>query len=110
MAWLSIGSAIALDRGEWVTVGEIQSNILRMRFLFLGSSPTTIVYGSLRERYASNLYNSRWYNLYPKSSESEVLILDPVPAFDGTIYATRHIEVKQRGNSPDWQVQIDQWL
>ncbi|NEQ47013.1 MAG: hypothetical protein F6K00_27115 [Leptolyngbya sp. SIOISBB] len=110
MAWLSVGSAIATNRGEWVRVGDLQSNILRLRYTFAGNAPSRVIYGALRERFAANLYNSRWYTLYPKVGGAEVLVLEPIPAFQGTIYATRGIEVKQRGNAPDWQIQIDQWL
>ncbi|MEM9118221.1 MAG: hypothetical protein AAGD09_10105 [Cyanobacteria bacterium P01_F01_bin.56] len=108
MAWLSVGRVTATR--DWVNVGTIQSNILRLQYTFLGQVPSRVIYGALRERYELLLYNSRWYNLYPKSGDSEVLVLDPTPGFEGTIYEARTIQVKQRAAGTDWQVQIDQWV
>ena len=108
MAWLSVGSATATR--NWGNVGTIQSNILRLKYTFIGDVPSRVIYGSLRERYELLLYNSRWYSLYPKSVDSEVLVLDRAPGFEGTLYETRTIQIKKRADDPDWQVQIDQWL
>ena len=108
MAWLNVGNVTATR--DWVNVGTIQSNILRLKYTFIGNVPSRVIYGSLRERYELLLYNSRWYNLYPKSVDSEVLVLDRARGFEGTIYEARTIQVKKRADGPDWQVQIDQWL
>lgn len=110
MAWLSVGSASAIER-SWSNVGPIQSDILRLRYTFSGDVPSRPIQGFLRERYDINLYNSRWYNLYPKTPETEVLILDRSPGFEGTIYQARTLQVRKRGSdSFNWIVHIDQWL
>lgn len=110
MAWLNVGSASALER-SWSNVGPIQSDILRLRYTFFGDVPSRPIQGFLRERYELNLYNSRWYTLYPKSPETEVLILDRAPGFEGGVYQSRSLQVRKRGSdSFNWSVQIDQWL
>lgn len=108
MAWLNVGSRLATR--DWENVGEVQSNILRLTYSFLGDLPSGVIYGALRERYEFNLYNSRWYHLYPKAVASEVLVLDRARGFEGTAYQTRTLQVKKRGDSVDWQIQIEQWL
>ena len=108
MAWLNVGSRLATR--DWENVGEVQSDILRLTYTFFGDLPSGGLYGALRERYEFNLYNSRWYALYPKSVASEVLVLDRVRGFEGTTYQARTVQVKKRGGSTDWQIQIEQWL
>lgn len=108
MAWLNVGSRLATR--DWENVGDVQSDILRLTYSFFGALPNGVIYGALRERYEFNLYNSRWYALYPKAVLSEVLVLDRVRGFEATPYQTRTIQVKARGASVDWQVNIEQWL
>lgn len=108
MAWLNVGNVTATR--DWVDVGDVQSDILRLTYTFFGNLPNGVIYGALRERYEFNLYNSRWYALYPKAVLSEVLVLDRVRGFEATPYQTRSLQVKKRGAAVDWQIQIDQWL
>lgn len=109
MAWLNVGRATATQ--DWVNVGQVQSDTLRLTYTFFGPIPGGAVFGALRERYELNLFNSRWYGLYPKPVVSELLILDRTRGLEGTIYQTRTVQIRKRGNdASDWQVQIDQWL
>ncbi|MEM6836888.1 MAG: hypothetical protein AAF609_08525 [Cyanobacteria bacterium P01_C01_bin.120] len=104
MAWLSVGNVTAGD--DWRTVGEAQSPLLRVRYSFQGAIPQRVIFGVLRERFDANLYNSRWYNLYPKTGIAEIILLQEIPNF----FPARDIEVRKRGkHNFAWSVQIDQW-
>ncbi|NER84497.1 MAG: hypothetical protein F6K42_34240 [Leptolyngbya sp. SIO1D8] len=107
MVWEPVGS-IASD-GGWRTVGEIASSLIRVRFSLTSPASGRVILGHLRQRWESELYDARWYKLYPKADTWELYQLAIPEEFKIAGFTSRFLEVKQ--STPwRWRIEIEGWL
>ena len=107
MVWEPVGS-IASD-GGWRTVGQISSSLIRVRFTLVPSTFGRIILGHLRQRWESDLYDARWYKLYPKLGTWELYQLTIPEELKAAGFTNRFLEVKQ--STPWlWHIEIEGWL
>ncbi|MFE4108564.1 hypothetical protein [Almyronema epifaneia] len=115
MPWERRGTIAATDK--WQQLGRLTSNDTAiLKISFSGVQPDDqFLRGFFRQRFEFGVYDAKWYNLYPKSGESDVYSV-PVPEiYKVWAPGQRYLEVRKwRGATlslaATWQVHIDEWV